>query len=120
SPDFLYLQEPQAHPKDPTRIDSYAFASRLSYLLWNSMPDDELMQLTEKHQLGGGTLTKQIDRMLDGPKSDRFINDFLDQWIELRKIDFTSPDVKLYPEFRPDLRDAMIAETRAYFRELIT
>ena len=119
SPDFLYLQEPQAHPKDPTRIDGHAIASRLSYFIWNSMPDDELIALAEKHQLGGGTLAKQLDRMLDDPKSERFIADFLDQWVELRKIDFTSPDVKLYPEFRPDLRDAMVAETRAFFREML-
>jgi hypothetical protein len=64
-------------------------------------------------------LTQQIDRMLADPKSDRFIEDFLDQWLDLRKINFTSPEVKLYPEFRPDLRDAMLAESRAFFREMI-
>jgi len=119
SPDFLYLREPQAHPKDSTRIDSYAVASRLSYFLWSSMPDEELLALASKNQLGGGTLAKQLQRMLDDPKSDRFVEDFLDQWVELRKIDFTSPDTKLHPEFRPDLRDAMVAETRAFFREML-
>lgn len=119
SPDFLYLREPQAHPKDATRIDSHAVAARLSYFLWNSMPDEELLALAAKNQLGGGTLAKQIQRMLDDPRSDRFVEDFLDQWVELRKIDFTSPDAKLYPEFRLDLRDAMVAETRAFFREML-
>jgi hypothetical protein len=119
SPDFLFLQEPPANPKDKTSLDQYAVASRLSYFLWNSMPDDELLKLAETNRLGG-ELGKQVDRMLADQKSDRFVNDFLDQWLGLRDIDFTSPDVKLYPEFRYDLRDAMLAETRAFFREMLT
>jgi hypothetical protein len=119
SPDFLFLQEPPADPRDKTSLDQYAQASRLSYFLWNSMPDDELTKLAETHRLSG-ELGKQVDRMLADPKSDRFVNDFLDQWLGLRDIDFTSPDVKLYPEFRLDLRDAMLAETRAFFREMLT
>jgi hypothetical protein len=118
SPDFLFLQEPSGDLHDPNTLDQYSVASRLSYFLWNSMPDDELLKLAANHSLGG-VLTKQIDRMLADPKSDRFVEDFLDQWVGLREIDFTSPDVKLYPEFRPDLRDAMMAETRAFFREML-
>jgi len=119
SPDFLFLQEPPGDPKDPNSLDSHSLASRLSYFLWNSMPDDELRKLADNRSLGG-VLTRQIDRLLADPKSDRFVEDFLDQWIGLRDIDFTSPDTKLYPEFRPDLRDAMLAETRAFFREMLT
>jgi len=119
SPDFLFLQEPPADPKDPTRLDGYALASRLSYFLWNSMPDEELLKHAEKRTLNG-LLAQQTDRLLADRKSDRFIEDFLNQWVELRKIDFTSPDQKLYPEFRPDLRDSMLAETRAFFREMLT
>jgi hypothetical protein len=121
SPDFVFLQEPTGtrSPTDRMALDSYAIASRLSYYLWNSMPDQTLIDLATKNQLGGKTLADQIDRMLADPKSDRFVADFLDQWLELREIDFTSPDVKIYPEFRPDLRDAMVAETRAYFREML-
>jgi len=121
SPDFLFIQEiPGAHhPQDLMALDSYAVASRMSYLLWNSMPDDELRALADKKQLHGRVVTQQLDRMLADPKSDRFVNDFLDQWLDLRKIDFTSPEGRLYPEFRPDLRDAMLVETRAYFRELL-
>jgi hypothetical protein len=58
--------------------------------------------------------------MLADPRSDRFVRDFVDHWLKLRDIDATSPDSRLYPEFRPDLRDAMVAETRAYFREMLT
>jgi hypothetical protein len=120
SPDFLFLQEPSIDPKDPSRLDQYAVASRVSYFLWNSMPDDELTSLAAKKQLVGKKLGEQVDRLLADPKSDRFVEDFLDQWLELRKIDATSPDAKLYPEFRPDLRDAMLAETRAFFRAMLT
>lgn len=120
SPDFLFLQETTGGGKDPARLDHYAIVSRLSYFLWNSMPDDELLALAENPQLPAKTLSAQIDRMLKDPKSDRFIEDFLDQWLDLRKIDATSPDAKLYPEFRPDLRDAMLAETRAFFRTMLT
>jgi hypothetical protein len=116
SPDFLFLQEPATIPNDPGRLDSYAVASRLSYFLWNSMPDDALLELAGKKQIN---VPQQVERMLADPKSDRFVEDFLDQWLELRKIDFTSPDAKLYPEFRPDLRDAMLGETRAYLREML-
>jgi mono/diheme cytochrome c family protein len=121
SPDFLFIQEiPGSYsPTDPMVLDQYAVATRLSYFLWNSMPDDELLNLAKNNQLHARMLTQQIDRMLADPKSDRFIEDFLDQWLDLRKINFTSPEVKLYPEFRPDLRDAMLAESRAFFREMI-
>jgi hypothetical protein len=122
SPDFLFLQEPPGirSKSDPMVLDQYALASRVSYFLWNSMPDEELIALAARNQLFGKKLSEQIDRMLADPKSDRFVEDFLDQWLELREINFTSPDAKLYPEFRPDLRDAMLAETRAYFREMLT
>ena len=121
SPDFLFIQEiPGAHhPQDLMALDSYAVACRMSYLLWNSMPDDELRAVADKKQLHGRMVTQQLDRMLADPKSDRFIADFLDQWLDLRKIDFTSPEGRLYPEFRPDLRDAMLRETRAFFREML-
>ena len=121
SPDFLFIQEvPGAgSPSDPMALDQYALATRLAYFLWNSTPDEELLTLAQKNQLHTRALTGQIDRMLADPKSDRFIEDFLDQWLDLRKINFTSPEVKLYPEFRPDLRDAMLAESRAFFREMV-
>lgn len=121
SPDFLFLTEPVgvASPSDPLALDQYAVAARLSYFLWNSMPDEELLTLVSRNQLYGKNLLAQIDRMLADPRSDRFVEDFLDQWLDLREINFTSPDRRLYPEFRNDLRDAMLAETQAYFREML-
>ncbi|HEV7403722.1 MAG TPA: DUF1592 domain-containing protein [Chthoniobacteraceae bacterium] len=114
APEFLY------HIETPGPLDDYAFASRLSYFFWNSMPDARLRQLA-----GDGTLRKpevlksEVERMLKDAKSQRFVEDFLGQWLKLRSIAANDADRKLYPEFNPYLQDSMVAETRAYFRELI-
>jgi len=116
SPDFLFLGlEDQADAGT-----GYALASRLSYFLWNSMPDETLRKLAQSGKLSQpDVLRAQVERMLDDPRSDRFIEHFLDQWLELEKIDFTTPDPQLYPEFDPWLRDSMLAEARGYFRKLL-
>jgi hypothetical protein len=114
APEFLY------HTELPGKLDDFAFASRLSYFFWNSMPDARLRQLA-----GEGTLRKpevlrgEVERMLKDAKSQRFVEDFLGQWLKLRSIAANDADRKLYPEFNPYLQDSMVAETRAYFRELI-
>ena len=114
SPEFLYLVEPVV------KLDDYALASRLAYFLWNSAPDETLLALAAK-----GTLTQpkilreQVERLLKDKKSDRFVEDFLGQWLKLRQLAATDPDKKLYPEFSPYLQDSMRAETLAFFRELL-
>jgi hypothetical protein len=114
SPEFLFLREPLGP------LDSWAIASRLSYTLWNSLPDEELLKLAEKNQLREPSVLKQqIDRLLRDPRSDRFVNDFLDQWLDLRDLDSTSPDRTLYPEYNAHLRDAIQKEPRLYFRKLL-
>lgn len=110
SPDFLYHVEPAG------RLDDYSLASRLSYFLWNSMPDAELAKATLHDPKA---LRGQVERLLKDRRSERFIEDFLGQWLRLRSIAANDPDPKLYPEFSPYLQDSMVAETRAYFRELI-
>lgn len=114
SPDFLFLKQ------TPGKLDDWALASRLSYFLWNSMPDDTLFELAAKGRLREpAMLREQVERMLKDAKAERFVTDFTDQWLDLKDIDDTTPDKKLYPEFRRILRDAMLAETRAFFRELV-
>ncbi len=114
SPDFLYHVEP------PGPLDDFTLASRLSYFLWNSMPDSRLTQLATEGSLHRPeTVHAEVERMLADPKAQRFIDDFLGQWLKLRSIAANDPDKKLYPEFSPYLQDSMVAETRAYFRELI-
>jgi len=114
SPDFLYHVEPN------DGLDDYALACRLSYLFWNSMPDKRLSELAAANKLHQPDVLKiQVERLLHDPKSQRFVQDFLDQWLKLRLIAANDPDQKLYPEFSAYLQDSMVAETRAYFRELI-
>jgi hypothetical protein len=97
-----------------------ALASRLSYFLWNTLPDEELIGLAERGELSRpATLDAQVERMLGDPRSHRFVSNFLGQWLDLRLIDFTTPDPKLYPEFDTALREAMVAETELFFQELL-
>lgn len=114
SPDFLYHVEPVGN------LDDDSLACRLSYFLWNSLPDARLSELARSGQLHQpDVLRGETERLLGDPKSQRFIEDFLGQWLKLRLIAATDPDKKLYPEFNPYLQDSMVAESRAYFRELL-
>ena len=114
SPEFLLLREPVG------RLDDHSLAARLSYFLWSSLPDDELSALADAGELSRPeVLHAQAERMLRDPRSERFVENFLGQWLNLREIGATQPDRKLYPEFMPWLQDAMLMEARSYFTELI-
>ena len=114
SPQFLF------HRANPGPLNDYALATRLSYFLWKSASDQQLHRLAGKGSLKEPiVLTGQVERMLSDPRAGRFINDFLDGWLQLREIDATTLDEKLYPEFDDQLRQAMLAETRLFFRELL-
>jgi len=120
SPDFLMIGMESGVPPR-AKLGDYALASRLSFFLWNSMPDATLLDLAAKNELSKSTtLTAQVTRMLADPRSDRFIEHFLDEWLELKKIDFTTPDPNLYPEYDPWLHDSMLAESHASFRRMLT
>lgn len=115
APDFLFLRE------DPGRLDDYALASRLAYCLTRSGPDDELLAQAAAGALTGDPdmLQAQAERLLGDPRRERFLIDFTDAWLNLREIDFTVPDRRLFPEFDPFLQWSMLEETRAFFRRLI-
>lgn len=114
SPQFLF------HSGSSGPLDDYSLATRLASFLWKSLPDQELSELARREELSDPkTLGRQIDRMLKDDKSNRFVEDFLKQWLKLKDIDATTPDEKLYPEYDDVLRQAMLAETRHFFRELI-
>jgi hypothetical protein len=115
APDFLYLRE------RPGRLDDHALASRLSYFLARSLPDDELLAAAREGRLSRdpAALREQARRLLGDARSERFVIDFTDAWLDLRSIEFTNPDEQLFPEFDRYLQDSMVAETRAYFRELL-
>lgn len=114
SPEFLFIREPAG------KLDDHALASRLSYFLWNTLPDEEISTLADEKKLSQPeVLLAQAKRMLADKRSQQFVEDFLGQWLMLREIGATQPDRKMYPEFMPWLQDAMLAEARAYFSELL-
>jgi len=114
SPDFLFFRE------SPAALDSFALASRLSYLLWSSPPDDALLRVALNGEIRKpAVLRAQVERMLSDAKAARFTENFTGQWLGLRNIDFTTPDKKLYPEHDDALQVAMLRETRLFFDELL-
>ena len=118
SPETLFLTN-ETGPTESTLAD-HALASRLSYFLWRSPPDVQLLQLASEGRLSDPkTLDEQVSRMLSDQRSERFVHDFLDQWLDLDRIDATTPDAYLYPEYDDVLRRAMLAETREFFAHLI-
>lgn len=127
---FLFLKEPHASPsgatlnaqKDfqSTRLDDHAVANRLSYFLWSSMPDRELLAAAEKKELTKPAgLRAQVERMLKDAKAHRFTFNFTGQWLDLRKINDTTPDPQLYSEFDQYLFWAMPQETELFFEEIL-
>jgi hypothetical protein len=95
-------------------------ASRLSYFLWNTMPDDELLALAGRGKLGEPeTLRRQVERLLNDPKAAAFTENFVGQWLGLRDIDFTEPSHILYPEFDDMLKASMVREPLLFFDELL-
>ncbi len=114
SPDFLF------HRADGTVKDAYTLASRLSYWLWNGPPDETLLAAAREGTLGTDEgISAQVDRLIADPRSGRFIADFADQWLELRRLAETTPDPQLYPEYRFLLHEGIAEEPRAFLRELI-
>lgn len=116
SPDFLYLQE------NTGELDGDALAARLSYLLWRSLPDEELLAAASRRELLTDTgLKSEFDRMLSDPKSRRFVSDFTGQWLDLRNVHDTSPDRYLFPEYFSDnhVVDSGVAETEATFTKML-
>lgn len=114
SPKFLFLREP-AGP-----LDDYALASRLSYFLWSTMPDEALLSLAasgELHQTK--ILSSQVERMLKHPKARAFTENFTGQWLSLRDIHATTPDKALYPEFEELLQWSSLRETHLFFDEVL-
>ncbi len=116
SPGFLYFDEKAG------KLNAFALASRLSYFLWNTAPDEALLALAKSGQLlKPDVLRAQTNRLLDDERSGRFVEAFLDYWLDLRKINANDADVLLYPDYQLDdlLVDSGVQETRAFFAELL-
>jgi hypothetical protein len=118
SPNFLYLVEPAADK--PRKLDACQLASRLSYFLWSSMPDDELFALAASGKLlDPPMLRAQADRMLADPKSRALVRNFAGQWLGLRKVGSNPPAENLYPEYDRHLEISMVRETEGFFEEIL-
>lgn len=121
SPHFLFRGELQPEPDNPKAVhpvNEYALASRLSYFLWSSMPDEELFSLAERGQLRKN-LETQVRRMMKSPKSKALVENFAGQWLQLRNLAIAQPDKKLFPTFDPKLRAAMQRETELLFENVM-
>ncbi len=121
SPKFLFRVELDDRPNalEQRPIDEYQLASRLSYFLWSSMPDEELLLLAER-----GELTKQLDsqieRMLRDERANQLIDNFVMQWLQLQRLQTFAPDSGMFPQFSPVLRRAMFEETSRFVASIMT
>ncbi|MDG1891858.1 MAG: DUF1592 domain-containing protein [Verrucomicrobiota bacterium] len=123
SPHFLFrweLDPPHQDGKTDRQLNDYELASRLSYFLWSSMPDTELFSLADDGQLRNSkVLERQVERMVQDPKSDAFITNFAGQWLQFRSLDTVTPDPSRFPGFGQGLREAMQRESELFFGEIM-
>jgi mono/diheme cytochrome c family protein len=117
SPRFLYLVEPEDARADRP-LDDHELASRLSYFLWSSMPDDALFAEARAGTLRAN-LRPEVSRMLADPKAEAFVANFVGQWLQLRRLAGATPDPGLFPGFDDALRASMRRETELYFAHIL-
>ena len=113
---FIYLVEGDTVARE--RLSDTELASRLSYFLWSSMPDNGLLAAGKSGTLKAEGLKKEVDRMLADSKANRFVEDFTRQWLQLHRVGMFPPDKKLYPNYDAWLEESMRAEPVEFFREM--
>ena len=123
SPEFLLRVERDPEgiaARTPYRISDVELASRLSFFLWSSIPDDELLDLAARRQLGTpANLARQVRRMLSDPRADAFVNNFAGQWLFLRNLAAAVPVQSVFPDFDDTLRQAFQKETELFFASIV-
>jgi hypothetical protein len=123
SPKFLFrsTEDPEGlGPGDIYPLDDFELASRLSFFIWSSIPDDDLLTLAEQHKLSDpDTYAAQVRRMLADPKSEALVKNFAGQWLFLRNLQSARPDVSTFPNFDENLRRALRRETELLFASII-
>jgi hypothetical protein len=120
SPNFIFKIEQDPLTSDVRALTDLELATRLSYFLWSSCPDDELLNLAKENKLGTSEgLAKQVQRMLKDPKSRALADNFASQWLHLRQLDRVSPDPRRFPSFDSSMRSAMKTETVLFFDAIV-
>jgi len=122
SPHFIYRVELDADPssKVPHRVSGFELASRLSYYLWSTMPDQPLLLDAQLGNLGTDVgLTAQIERMMTDPRASALVSNFAGQWLNLRRTEQVAPDYTIFPAFDDELRSSLKAESEQFFAELV-
>jgi mono/diheme cytochrome c family protein len=123
SPDFLFRVERDPHnvaPGTVYRLNDFELATRLSFFLWSSIPDDELLNLAEQGRLKNPlVLQQQVQRLLDDPRSQAFVSNFGGQWLQLRNLEAHKPDPDVFPGFDESLRQAFRRETELFFDSIL-
>jgi len=123
APDFLFRLEfdkPGALAGSVQKLSGFELATRLSFFLWRTIPDDDLLALARIGRLESpAVLSRQVERMLADPRSDTLVDDFAMQWLKLHELEQAQPDPKIYPEFDAGLRGAFEEETRLFLRSVL-
>jgi hypothetical protein len=121
SPDFLFrIERDKPGATGSHRVNDYEMASRLSFFLWSSIPDDQLLDLAAQNKLSDPKVVEaQLARMIDDPKSKAFVSNFAGQWLFLRNLDQVKPDPDVFPEFDPSLKKAFQQETEHFFNSIL-
>lgn len=122
SPHFLFrIEQERTKGGSDYQISQHELASRLSYFLWSSTPDDELLKLADAGRLRApGVLKAQVKRMLADAKSERLVENFGGQWLQIRNLESLKPDSRRFPEYDLDLRDAMRRETEMFLQAVVS
>ena len=122
SPHFLFKVELDASPVDTTShpLTGFELATRLSYFLWSSAPDDVLLDLAESGELSDAEiLAGQVERMLDDPRAEALVQNFAGQWLHIRAIEDATPDVWYFPDWNDELKQDMLTEAQMNFRSIL-